>query len=266
MQKLPLPPAGFMRAVPAFVTGFIVGLVVVSLVRVLQGLVGISDLPNLLVFNMFDSAEKAWWDDEALLMFGLLFGAISSILGAGGLRGTPFDMTPHDSALMLSEPQQKLRIPLDPDQPQAVNEPTNQLLSVLPATGILVAVMVVTLVLIYVFPQLGFSTEQVRGEAASVVTFKGEDNFNLLGLYTFENVNQSALFLAFSVIVMLLVLGAPISLALAFYLLNREVETAKQAAAVPANTDEWFPIRLAGFFNEWMLDIVKMSSDIVRPR
>lgn len=249
---------------PLFVAGFIIGLIVVAVVRFFQGMLGLSDIPDLLLFNMFNDGA-AWWDDEAMVMFAMLFGAAGFIIGAGGLRDTPLDPNPPQQGLMLAEPDRRLRIPADPDAPRAVNEPVRQLVHVLPSTGVIVGVIVgavlLTLLITLVLP----TVEQVSSDTASAAEF-GEGDFNLLGLLKFDDVNQGTLFIGFTVIVLLLVLGAPVGMALLFYLLNREVEDAKSAPADPQPVERLLPFRVVGFFTQWLLDLVRYPMTLIRPR
>lgn len=264
-MRPPVPPPSFFRAVPGFLIGGAVGVVLISVIRVLQGMMGAGDLLSFWFSGKVSHLLMGTWiNDEAMIMFALLFGAFGFLWGAGAILNTPLDAQAESRALVVAEPKNKLRIPSDPDAID-MNAPARQLIGLVPVTVIIVGVIVITMIILVVLPLIGPDVTQVTDEKASVTEFSGDANFNFLGLVTFD-VNQSYLIIGFTMIVILLVVGAPLGLALLFYLLNRQVAEAAAAPPEPDQGQQFFPIRLIGFFNQWVLDIVQMSGKIVRTR
>lgn len=251
MPRPPKPNAG--RATVGFVIGLVIGLILVGAVRLIQGLgIFVVDV------HIMDRLFAGWfWDDEATFMFGMLFGAMGFIWGAGALYD--FSQEPASSRAL------KPRIPLDPDAPRVTTNPVMALLGSIPSMGMATIVLVVTIVLLVVIIASGLGSSQVTSEAADANTF-GKSDFNFLGLIKMENADQAQLFVIFSLLVLGGVVATGIFIAMIVWLLNRQITVATQAEPTPSEGEAFLPIRLIAFFTDWVLDILDGVKGIVTPR
>lgn len=267
-MRPPIPPPSFFRAVPGFVIGFIVAIILAGLVRML--VFGMYPLMN--PTELIELYAGGFLDDEAMLMWGLFGGALGFVWGVGGVIGTPLDSSQGKALIPVERKVATSRIPSDPDAAASASEnnPAYQLFGVLPQTIIVPLILILVtllLVLIATAPVPG-KVQQVTGGQGDVADIDDPANFDLLGLIDFneQELSKGVLFGIFAAIVLATVLGLPALLAIGLYLLNRQV---KEAEAAPPNPDEgqkFFPIRIAGFFNQWVLDVINQSGSIFRPR
>ena len=250
----PPPPPGAGRAVPGFLFGGIVAAVLTAVVRFLF----FSTDSYLIAVKLVDRLFAGWfWEDEATFMFILLGGAIGFLWGAGML----YDF----SKISPSQPK-RARIPVDPDAPPDLDRnPIAPLLEAIPAVLSVIAVLGVVLVILGVIPVAFSTVEQTTNESASAGEY-GDSEFGLLGLVDFDGTNQATLFIGFAVIVVGVIMGAALTIALIFYLLNREVKTAEVTEPPPGNGEDFLPTRLMAFFTDWVLDILDTVSSAVKTR
>jgi hypothetical protein len=251
MPRPPKPNAG--RAIVGFVIGLVIGLIVVGIVRLVQGL-GMF----LVDVHIMDRLFTGWfWDDEASFMFGMLFGALGFIWGAGALYDFSHEAEPSRAI--------KPRIPLDPDAPRITTNPAMALIGSIPSLGMATMMLVVTIVVLVVIIASGLGSSQVTNEAADPNTF-GTSDFNFLGLIKVEDVDQVQLFVVFSVLVLGGVVTTGIFIAMIVWLLNRQINTAAESKPEPSQGEAFLPIRLIAFFTDWVLDILDGVKGIVTPR
>jgi hypothetical protein len=278
--------SGFRAFIIGFPAGFVVGVVVIGLVRILQGMIPLD--PIEFAYYLGDAAYQ-----PDVVVLSILFGAVGFIIGAGGITDTPFDPhaadAEHDHALALSDgdgstavaPQRSIgdmlrlsRIPEDPDAPKHTETSVKQVTGVVPGIGLVGVSAIVIFVLLLLAPIVAPTVQQVTSDDASVLD-GGTGAFNFLGVNDaldaigqdpIEEVDQMVLYITFAVVVIGFVMFAPLGVTLFIWLLNREVAEAKEAEPQPEAGNDFILIRLMGFFNQWALDVMNSIRTVVRPR
>src|SRR5688572_29679548 len=201
-MRPPLPPPGLLRAIPGFILGFIVGILLVGAVRTLQGIASPTDLPGYFV-NPDDSDHfymGRFATDEALMMFGLLFGAFGFVWGSGALYGTPIGPKESNPYALVTVKPKKSRIPSDADAPINMDTPARQSMGMAPSTIIIIGVILLMLVLMGLVIASDLDTPQVYSEEASAGSFGEETTFDFLGVIEITT-NKALMFIGFGIIV-----------------------------------------------------------------
>ena len=257
----PPPPPGAGRAIPGFLAGGLVTLVITAAIRFL--FTGTNAF--LIDLKLMDRLFEGWfWEDESTFMFALLGGAIGFMLGAGML---------YDFSKPRPVREKALRIPADPDAPPDLDRNLiAPLFEAIPAVLGVIVLLVVVLAIVGVIPLTLSTVEQTTNETASATEY-GDNNFGLLGLVSFDGTNQAVLFIGFAALVVAIIVGTSLGIALILYLLNREVKTVEVVKPVPLSERDGpidnlfkFNNRLIQFFTDWALDMLDMVSSAVRPR
>lgn len=259
----PLLYPGFFRAITGFVVGLVITLLVVGFIR--QNILGspmyligwefLNDIPLI-------GDRGIFWDDQATFMFALFGGALGYLWGAGAIYGRVPTKFPERAIVP--------RIPADPDAPRMSNSPLTPLMGALPAVGIVVLVLAITVIALGLLPLADFlpKQHQVTAETADTSAY-GEGEFNLLGIVTISG-RQEVKFLVFAVVVVGAVLATGLFIGGIVYLLNLQVNTALESKPDPEAGANFPPIRyglmITRFFIQWILDILNMVQTAVRPR
>lgn len=212
---------------------------------------------SVLGFNEF---LNGWfYDDEAMLMWFGLTGAIGFIWGIGGFAS--------DSGHTEAKPERPKRkaIPEDPDAAvQQRSNPLAPIMSAVPALGLVTGVTLLFVIVLFVGSLIAPNTvTQIEADEANVGEIDEDARFSLLGITDAEG-NQGLFFVIF----VGLVLGGVISIALllgvAVLLINNSVNKAKEEAPEPVSNDT-YPIKLVRFFVDWTADMVDTAGDILDP-
>lgn len=133
------------------------------------------------------------------------------------------------------------------------------------STSSLVIITILTLIGfgmdLNVLPQI-FPSEaktQVTNPDAELTEFSDID-FNFLGIVNLENESKAYIFAFYSLFILFNIVGIGATLGIVFFFLNKLIANAQVQPAEPVDDSQFFPLKIATFFTDWALDILKSVS------